>query len=310
MTATLDWWRAEYVGRSEPLFPVDKDFPTELALCPEDGMVVVRWWRDECTKSGREFTWKPLDAITLWRLVIFGSLSLCQWWWGATVRRLGIQSAKRLLPGILDTICEYGRTDLLDWHWDLHATSNGENEFPRTWRPRRPFVRLDVLQWWETKVDAKQMDAGVFDIKSRAPLTKMDVLFEKPTGEEVDVEAVDWYWARPDHGGLEARLSQKTLSPLMRYRNLDLLQWYLDNCTPESPLPALTLNALASMVSQGRVDLAEQMWRISVAHDKPLTFSAMDKSIDTLKFHRRVAAPAVLAYLWDICARIGVRFEP
>ncbi|KAI9216240.1 hypothetical protein BC828DRAFT_419035 [Blastocladiella britannica] len=304
--AVLDWWKAEYTSRPEPMFSATGvGFPSKLAVYTDDGLLVVDWWRTYCAEMGREFTWPVLSAISLLSLAMTGSLSMCQWWWDETVQQIGIQETKLLLPGVLDIICESGRPDYLDWYWSTCADSGGEIEFPRDWRPQVPFTHLNVIQWWDTKVEAGQVDPDVFDIVLQEPLTKLDMILSRSGGAVIQLQALDWWMQR---FGVEPRLSPATLSRLANSHNLDLMKWYLDRCTPESPLPALTFGTATSMVSTGRLDMVEQIWQLSVTYNRLLTLDQFE--IKILQIDQRIASSAVLDYLWDFCTRIGVRFEP
>ncbi|KAI9219499.1 hypothetical protein BC828DRAFT_406644 [Blastocladiella britannica] len=84
------------------------------------------------------------------------------------------------------------------------------------------------------------------------------------SGAEIQLPALDWWWARRDRFGLGPQLSLVVLLRLTKSHNLYLLQWYLDRCTPDSPLPALKFDDVALMVSSGRVDMVEQIWQLSV----------------------------------------------
>ncbi|KAI9216133.1 hypothetical protein BC828DRAFT_394162 [Blastocladiella britannica] len=305
--AMLDWWKADYATRSDvSLFPTNAEFGPEYAWCTDHGLLVVDWWRASCTEMGREFVWPVLNSNSLWYLVRNDSLSLCQWWWDETVHRIGIQQAKRILRDILDPICEFGRVGFLDWYWDLCLDSGGEIEFPQTWQPRHPFFRLNVIEWWDTKIERGQLDAGVL-----FNLCDLDALFQIPVHGKIEVTALDWWWARRDRFRLEPQLSPGVLSRLPNYREHELFLWYLDRCTSDSPLPPMTLDALATMVSMGRVDMVERIWQLSVSrHHARFVINQGKGEIRTLPFRQRVSSWAVLDYLWDLCARIGVRFEP
>ncbi|KAI9220131.1 hypothetical protein BC828DRAFT_439102 [Blastocladiella britannica] len=312
LVATLDWWKADYAARSMTMFPADVPFPYDVAWRAEHGLLLVDWWRNHCAETGRKFKWPAPDAHALHYLVTIDSLSMFQWWWTDAVDKLGVQEAKKSLRGILDPICAGGRTEYLDLYWDLCANSGGEIDFPLNWRPQVPFTRLNVIQWWEAKVEGGQVDPGVFDITSNSSLIKLDLIFDATSGvsREIEIPALDWWWARRDRIGLEPRLSPKMLITMVLRHDPELLQWYLDRCASSSPLPRLSLNVLIAMASRGRVDVVEQLLQLLVTYKKPLTFNVLANEVDVGQFHKRIAASAVLDYLWDIFTRIGVRFEP
>ncbi|KAI9217413.1 hypothetical protein BC828DRAFT_391210, partial [Blastocladiella britannica] len=308
--STLDWWKADYAARSEPLYPANVSFSDEPAWRVKNGLLLVDWWRNYCAEAGRDFKWPALDARKLNCLVRIDSLSLCQWWWSDTVHKLGTQEAKQLLRGILDPICTGGRTEYLAWFWELCANSGGEIEFPRNWRPHLPFKRLNVIQWWEAKVASGHVDPSVFDIAASSSLTKLDLILNISDGSELETAALDWWWARRDRVGLEPRLSAKVLLVMVQRHDPAPLTWYFDHCTSASPLPRLSLNVLISMASRGRADVVEQLLQLLVTYKKPLTFNVLADEVDRRQFHNRIAASTVLDYLWEIFARIGMRFEP
>ncbi|KAI9216044.1 hypothetical protein BC828DRAFT_394337 [Blastocladiella britannica] len=304
--ATLDWWKAEYAARDVPMFPMDADFVPKHAWCcaaEDQEMLVVDWWRTYCSETGREFKWAELDSLMLWFLVRHNALSLCKWWWSHTVETIGIEQANEILGDILFTICEYNRVAFLNWYWDLCVSSGGAIEIPRTWRPRTPFTQLSVIQWWEAKVEDGLMESGVFDIVPDSLLTKLDAILNVPTMTAIEVSALDWWWARRDRFGLDPRLSHKVMLRVMVERDPEILHWYLDRCTPESPLPVLTLDMVAKMISLGRVGLIERL----LSSKSPLDVGAV---IELPQFQQRIASSVVLDYLWDHSARAGVRFEP
>ncbi|KAI9217995.1 hypothetical protein BC828DRAFT_440477 [Blastocladiella britannica] len=311
--AMLAWWMADYASRSGLLFPVDEGFPAKYAwyTADDNGLLVVEWWRNYCAETGRPFEWPLLDASMFHDIVKHGSLNLCQWWWSETADTIGIDQAKLLLQGILDPMCEWGRVRFLDWYWTLSIDRAGDIEFPRAWQPRQPFYRLNVLQWWETKVNANEMDPGVFDIVPEIGThSKLDALIQQPYHGEVEILALDWWWARRDRFGIRPRLSQGILSPMVRRRDPELLAWYLDRCTPESRLPEVSIADIGSLVSRGRVDIVEQLLQLSLTANTPLVIHAFESEIDVSRFHQRIAASAVLDYLWNLCTRIGERFKP
>ncbi|KAI9220158.1 hypothetical protein BC828DRAFT_439079 [Blastocladiella britannica] len=233
LVAMLDWWKAEYTARPEPLFLAYAEFRPEYAWFAEDGLRVVDWWHDYCSEVGHEFTW---PAFTTTTLCVFTDTG--------------------------------GSARFNDWFWDLSTGSEKGAGPLRHWRPRYPFFRLDEIQWWEAKIESGHAGFGVFDLPLAGSPSKLDTLFRRPSNGE-----------------------------------------YLDRCTPESPLPLLTFETLASLVSQSRMDLAMQILQLSVAYNKPLTLKMNAREIDVCKFHTKLPATAVLDYLWGFCARIGVRFE-
>ncbi|KAI9220154.1 hypothetical protein BC828DRAFT_384225 [Blastocladiella britannica] len=308
--AVLDWWMADYFTRTEPLFPANRCIPTDLAIYVDNGLLVVDWWRKYCAEMGRAFAFPFLNGYSLQLVIKFGTLDLCQWWWKHSVQMIGIRQARLHLKGALDTICEWGRVDFLDWYWAVCAGSHDAIKFPRNWRPQHPFVRLNVILWWEAKVDSGQVDPGVFDLVAKEPQTKLDALFEVVRDHQIEVAALDWWWARHDRFGMEMRLSQETLQSVTLNRCPELLQWYLDRRTPQSPLPVLSYTALISLVSQGRADRVEQVWQLSILHRAPLMIITVPSEIDPRSFDNRIAVSTTLDYVSSFCDRIGARFTP
>ncbi|KAI9221640.1 hypothetical protein BC828DRAFT_404746 [Blastocladiella britannica] len=317
--AMLAWWKADHESRSmPPLFGANDDFPTELASWAADGLLVVDWWRRYCVEMDRDFTWTALDETGLQNVVKYGSISLCQWWWDETVQEIGILHSNMFLADILNTICDSPQTEYLDWYWNLCTNTDGEIEIARDWRPRYPFVRLNVIQWWEAKVEAGFMDPSVFDIDQQRRnmfgfvgtlTTKLDALINQPRRHNLEIAALDWYWARRDRNGLEPNLSENAVLSMMQRRDPELLQWYLARCTPESPLPALTLDVVAAMVSRGQVDMLEQIFLVLETLNKPFDVTTTTE-IEAPVLNRRIASSTVLDYLWEYCTRVNKRFEP
>ncbi|KAI9218795.1 hypothetical protein BC828DRAFT_387644 [Blastocladiella britannica] len=308
--AMLDWWKADYVGRPVKLFPQSSHFPHQLAWSSDDGLLLVDWWRTYCAETGCDFSWPVLNPTSLGKILKDGSISLCQWWWEDTVRQRGIGYASTLLmtAAVLDAMCEYNRVDLLDWFWDLCAGPTNELAFPPDWRPKHPFSHLRVIQWFENKVADGLIDAAVIGIEllKTHDEQRLDVLFWSCDSLCPDLViglgALDWWWARRDRFGLEMRHLPRVFSQLATSRSLAHLHWYLDHYTADTLIPPLTLQEIAGLVSRGRADLADQVWRHPT--QSPL-ISDSTNPIDTSKFADTVAVPVVLDYLWEHCGRAG-----
>ncbi|KAI9222443.1 hypothetical protein BC828DRAFT_396729 [Blastocladiella britannica] len=237
-----------------------------IALSADDGMQVVEWWREYCAEQGRPFRWPVLTSQTLWHLIKYGSVEFCDWWWKDTVRQLGTLAIERMRD-MVNLICDHGRRDLLDWYWDVCQTHNNKRFFKLAFRshPRRPFFHLSVIEWWNAKVESGQVSEHVFDFWDADGLP-LDVLFSMLEPLVMELDALDWWWARRERFGLEAHLSPLVFAHLMTSEQYALLQWYLNRCTRDSPLPDLTLSNLSAMFAAGQVGLVEQIWQLSVAH--------------------------------------------
>ncbi|KAI9216682.1 hypothetical protein BC828DRAFT_409215 [Blastocladiella britannica] len=257
----------------------------------DNGRLLVDWFRAYCAETGRTFR---------------------RWWWENVVEQIGMARASELLTAeFLDTMCEQGHSANLDWHWDLCTDLASDIELSPEWRPRCPFHWLNVIQWWEAKVASGKVDAAIFEHPPMkdADSTRLDVFFESPSpqtyGPMMSPGALDWYWAHRDRFGLEMRLSPQVLSELVTCKHLDLLHWYLDHCTIESPLPILTLHQIADLVSRGHAMLVEQHWQLSSGR-ADIVFDCTEQ-IDASNSASVIAQPVVLDYLWEYCTRAGVR---
>ncbi|KAI9217710.1 hypothetical protein BC828DRAFT_417890 [Blastocladiella britannica] len=309
--AVLDWWKADHAARSLVLFPPSLPFPIDMAKYSDDGLLLVEWWRAYCAETGRTFSWPLLDRSTLSSVAEYGSASLCRWWWGDTVQRIGIDRAsERLTEDLLDIMCDRDCSAFLDWYWDLCADPSTSLAFPPNWRPRHPFSRIGVIQWFEAKVASGKVNAAVFEIAPpKAPgAPQLDALFA--TTSTIELESLDWYWARRDQYNLDARLSPLTLSKLVGNQRTDQLQWYLDHCTLTSPFPVLPLQSVANLVSLGHANLVEQHWQLLTlaSPESPPLLPPLQQmnGIETIGFLDVVTAPVVLDYMWEYCARAGV----
>ncbi|KAI9217540.1 hypothetical protein BC828DRAFT_390919 [Blastocladiella britannica] len=304
---TLDWWKAEYAERGMPMVPADADFLPKYAWCvaEDKGLLIVDWWRAYCAEVGRAFKWAALNNLMLFHLVVHNAPSLCRWWWDETVQQIGILRSKEILQDILDSICERGRPQFLDWYFDMCVKSAGVIETPRHWRPRVPFTQLDVIQWWETKVETNQVDPDVFSMVNSEYHTELDTILRVPASATIDTSALDWWWARRDRFGLEARITQWTMTRMMMDRDPEVIQWFLDRCTPDSPPPHLNLDMVTKAISLGQFDMFEKLLA-KTSFDT----TEMETEIKIPLYFRRIASSAVLDYLWNFCALVGVRFEP
>ncbi|KAI9221101.1 hypothetical protein BC828DRAFT_91969 [Blastocladiella britannica] len=267
VVATLDWWVAEHATQP-PQGPFmicaanmeAGEFPLRLMCNTDNGLLMIDWWRAYCAGTGQPSALPILaTALPLWLMCASNNLAQFQVWWEDTALQVGRDQAAALLTQSLDDLCEHGNIHFLDWFWDLACNSaTTKVMFSRAWRPMRPFGHLNVIRWWEAKVASGEVDADVLDIISGSfNGSKLDTLMEKPIATSVDVDAVEWWWARRGQYDLEPSLSPLTFSNLLRYRDFDLLQWYIEQCTADSPLPSVTLCDLASIVAQDRLGMME-----------------------------------------------------
>ncbi|KAI9220052.1 hypothetical protein BC828DRAFT_398454 [Blastocladiella britannica] len=295
--AALDWWKANYAARFMVLFPPNKQLPLELIKYGDDGLLLVDWWRAYCVETGRAFSWPVLTNDLLSKNIAYGSPGMCRWWWNDTMQRFGSARASDLLTEtLLDVMCDRGSVEFFDFYWDLCADPANKFAFPLDWRPRHPFSRLSVIQWFEAKVASGTVDAAVFDIAPpKAPgALCLDALFEITS--TVELAALDWWWARRNQYNLGSRLSLSAISTLVANQFLDRLQWYLDHCTLPSPLPTLTLQSIANLVSLGRADLADRQWYS--------TLTCAERQLTVYSLKDIVPVPVVLDYLWEHCAGV------
>ncbi|KAI9216245.1 hypothetical protein BC828DRAFT_393919 [Blastocladiella britannica] len=123
-----------------------------------------------------------LDQSRLLRIVESGSLSLREWCWNAAVRTLGLSRASRLLTDdLVNAMCVHGRADFLNWLWDLIVHQMRKAHVLQNWHPQCPFMCLNVIHWWESKVATCAVDLAAFDLQptpNDAP--KLDALFANP----------------------------------------------------------------------------------------------------------------------------------
>ncbi|KAI9224016.1 hypothetical protein BC828DRAFT_374544 [Blastocladiella britannica] len=304
--AMLNWWRNEYTTRPQPMISKEKKSMTGIAFSTsDDPMQLVEWWRQYCAERHRPFRWPTLDAPMMPYLVQTASVDFCDWWWTDTVRQVGAWAAKVVIRDVPDILCELGtRADLLDWYWRLRKTPGNLVWFPYKWRPRRPLMHLSVIQWWESGFDRQHWTDTVFGTVG----PDMDAHFYPSKYSSVSVAALDWWWDNRDRFGLVVRVSTPILAWVIDIGNYDILHWYFDHCTRNSELPQFTLTMVAIMVADGRMDMLVRLCDLYVEHGKPLAIYGEKIRV---KVHQpKMATSAVLDGVWNLCARIGARFEP
>ncbi|KAI9216035.1 hypothetical protein BC828DRAFT_394350 [Blastocladiella britannica] len=296
MLATFDWWSAELAwSHKRPIFRSAEEAPVELACCVANGAAVVDWWRRYCYDHGYVFQWPAVVTKDyLWYLIKYDRLDSCRQMWAAAAMNVATAAAAEML----DLMCECGRTDFLDWVWEDDRLRDAIT----AWRPRRPFSRLDVIEWFGTRA----VDAAAFEIVLKDECSsRLESLFRI---EMAEVEALDWWWARRDRFGLAADLSPQCLSVLSKPSTLHLLQWYLDRCSPVQHLPVWTLTDLAAVAACGRIDIAEQVWGMSSECGHQLLLAHDDSFFDSQEFDEHLPVATLMDYLWEFYRRAGVPF--
>ncbi|KAI9223682.1 hypothetical protein BC828DRAFT_402913 [Blastocladiella britannica] len=288
--ATVAWWKS-FLG-NDGFDPARLQMGTAIPAGCCDFDAKVEWFCDTLHEYGREIEWPRITSVDFMALLISGDFDQF------AVRRANTEGkAQRMTYSTyeLDLLCEHGSPRFLDWWWELCTTPGSGFRFDPFWKPRGPFVKANVAEWWLAKVREGAVDASIFKFEG------MDG--EPPSFDSIgilnddnlpDVDMLEWWFQHQDLAGVSLAVTPGMLERYVQHGMLAHFQW----CWSKDPanLP-VTPQVMESIVSVGDIGLLAWLWSVHQSHGTP--FPLISPNPPPISNMTPPRLELVLDLLWD-----------